>query len=117
MVEVAKGGKEGTLLDLCLLEVLLLERLLVESSLGIVLVKGVLLLALAPTRLVVARASLLLALFRTTGDKVVRIAAVEASVLRPTTPLVLVVVMEPCEPAGHKRQLLIPKTLHLLLRD
>ena len=33
IVEVAKGGKEGTLLGLCLLEVHLLECLLVETSL------------------------------------------------------------------------------------
>ena len=46
MVEVAKGGEEGTLLDLNLLEVLLLERLLVGSALGLVLVRGVLMLAL-----------------------------------------------------------------------
>jgi cell division protein FtsL len=43
VVEVTEGGEEGTLLDLCLLEVLLLERLLVKSSLGLVLFVGVLL--------------------------------------------------------------------------
>jgi hypothetical protein len=47
MVEFAEGGKEGTLLDLGLLKVLLLECLLIESSLGLVLVGGVLTLALA----------------------------------------------------------------------
>jgi hypothetical protein len=36
VVEVAEGGEEGTLFDLCLLMVLLLECLLVESSLGLV---------------------------------------------------------------------------------
>jgi hypothetical protein len=61
MVEVAERGEEGTLLDLRLLQVLLLECLLVESSLGLVLVGGVLPLSLTPTR-VVTRASLVLAL-------------------------------------------------------
>ena len=58
MVKVTQGGEEGTLLDLHLLEVLLLERLHVESSLGLVLARGVLPLALAPTRVVVARGQL-----------------------------------------------------------
>jgi hypothetical protein len=62
MVEVAEGDEEGTLLDLGLLEVLLFECLLVQSSLGLVLAEGVLPLALAPTRVVFARASLRLAL-------------------------------------------------------
>ena len=61
MVEVAQGGEEGTLFDLSLLEVLL-EHLLIKPSPGLVLARGVLLLALAPTRVVVARANLLLAL-------------------------------------------------------
>jgi hypothetical protein len=56
VVKVAEGGEEGTLLDLCLLKVLLLERLLVESSLGLVLAGGV--LALASTRVMVARVRL-----------------------------------------------------------
>jgi hypothetical protein len=81
VIEVAEGGKEGTLLDLGLLEVLLLERLLVESSLGLVLARGVLSLAHASTKVVV-RASIRLALLGVTGDKVVGVAAVEASILR-----------------------------------
>jgi hypothetical protein len=56
VVEVAEADEEGTLLDLCLLKVLLLERLLVESSLGLVLSRGV--LALAPTKVMVAWARL-----------------------------------------------------------
>jgi hypothetical protein len=60
VVEVTEGGEEGTLLDLVFLEVLLLERLLVESSLVLVLDGGVLPLALVPARVVVTRASLLL---------------------------------------------------------
>jgi hypothetical protein len=46
------------------------------SSLGLVLVGGVLLLALVSTRLVVAWVGLLLALLGTTGNEVVGIAAV-----------------------------------------
>jgi hypothetical protein len=69
VVEVTEGGKEDTLLDLCLLKVLLLERLLVESSLGLVLAVGV--LALAPTRVMVARARLRFALLGATGNEVV----------------------------------------------
>jgi hypothetical protein len=76
-----RGGKESTLVDLYLLKVLLLERILVESSLRLVLAGGVLSLALAPTRVVVMRASLRLTLLRATGDKVVWVAAVEASIL------------------------------------
>jgi hypothetical protein len=65
------------------------------------LARGVLLLALALTR-VVARASLLLALLRTIGDEVVGVATVVASILRPTTPPILVVIMEPHKVASHK---------------
>jgi hypothetical protein len=117
MVEVAEGGEEGTLLDLCLLKVLLLERLLIESSLGLVLAGGVLPPALPPTRVVVAWTSLLLALLGATGDEVVWVATVVASILRPATPPDHMVVVEPCEPTGHKRQLLIPKALHMLFYD
>jgi hypothetical protein len=101
MVEVVEGGEEGTLLDLGLLEVLLLESLLVESSLRLVLAEGVLPLALAPTRVVVTRASLLLALFGAISDKVVEVTIVEASILRPATPSVLAVVVEPREATDH----------------
>jgi hypothetical protein len=80
MIEVAEGGEEDVLLDLGLLQVLL-ERLLVEYALGLVLTRGVLLLALAPTRVVVMRASLLLALHGATGNKVVGVATVIASIL------------------------------------
>jgi hypothetical protein len=100
---IIERGEQGMLLDLSLLEVLLLECLVVESSLRLVFAGCVLLLALAPTRVVVARASLLLALLRATGDKVVRVTAVEASILRPTTLPILAIVMEPGEPTGHKR--------------
>jgi hypothetical protein len=49
VVEVTEGGKEGALLDLDLVEVLLLERLLVKLPLRLVLAGGILALALAPT--------------------------------------------------------------------
>jgi hypothetical protein len=54
------------------------------------------------TRVVVTWASLLLAHLGATSDEVVRVATVEASILRPATSLVLVVVVEPREPTGHK---------------
>jgi hypothetical protein len=47
VVEVAEGGVEGTLLNLCLLEILLLQHLLVKPPLVLVLAGGVLVLALA----------------------------------------------------------------------
>jgi hypothetical protein len=46
MVKVVEGGEEGMLLDLGLLEVLLLERLLIKSSVGLVLARGILRLPL-----------------------------------------------------------------------
>jgi hypothetical protein len=107
MVEVVDGGKEGTLLNLRLLVVLLLERLLVEASVRLVLTGGV--LALMPTRVMVARVSLLLVLLGAVGDEVVGVAAVEASILKPATPLAQTVVVKPREPTSHKRQLLIPQ--------
>jgi hypothetical protein len=79
VVEVTQGGKEGELLDLRLLEVLLFECLLIKPPPGLVLARGVLLLALAPTRVIVARASLLLALLRATIDEVVGVASVAGS--------------------------------------
>jgi hypothetical protein len=112
VVEVAEGGEEGTLLVLCLLKVLFLECLLVKSSLGLVLAGRV--LALAPTRVMVAWARLRFALLGIARNEVVEIATVVASVLEPATPPTHTVVVEPLEPAGHKCQLL-PKALHLIL--
>jgi hypothetical protein len=40
-----------------------------------------------PTRVMVARVSLLLVLLGAVGDEVVGVAAVEASILKPATPL------------------------------
>jgi hypothetical protein len=109
MVEVIEGGEEGTLLNLRLLEVLLLECLLVNPPLDLLLYRAVFSLALALTRVVVTWASLLLTLLRATGDEVVRVTTVEAFILEPAMMLVLAVVVEPHEPTGHIRQLLIPE--------
>jgi hypothetical protein len=103
VVEVAKGVKEGTLLDLGLVEVLLLERLLVKHPLRLALVKGVLLLGLTPTYVVVALVGLRLALLRETCDEVVEVAIVVASIVGPALPSILAVVMKLRESAGHKR--------------
>jgi hypothetical protein len=59
--------------------------------------------------------SLLLALLGATGDEVVGVIAVVESILRPSTPSVLVFGVEPREPTSQKHQLLIPEALHLLL--
>jgi hypothetical protein len=79
------------------------ECLLIESSLGLVLVGGVCPLALALTRVVVKQVKFLLALLWANGNEVVKVAIVVASILRPATTPVLAVVVEPCEPTGHKR--------------
>jgi hypothetical protein len=52
---------------------------------------------------------LLLALLGATSDKVVGIATAVASILRPAMSSAYTVVVEPHEPTGHKRQLLIPR--------
>ena len=84
MVKVAKGGKDGALFDLGLMEVLLLERLLVKPLLGHELVGGVLALSLVPTRMVVVLTGLSLALhLGAIGDEVVRVSIVEATILGP----------------------------------
>jgi hypothetical protein len=62
-------------------------------------------------------ASLLLALLGATGDKVVGVATVVASIVQPATSLAHTIVVEPRELTSHKRQLLIHKALHLLLYD
>jgi hypothetical protein len=47
ILKVTKGGECGVLLELSLMEVLLLEFVLVKPPLGLVLVRGVLVHALA----------------------------------------------------------------------
>jgi hypothetical protein len=58
VVEVTKGGKEGAILKLGLLEVLLLEHLLIEPPLRLVLTGGIVTLTLAPNDVVAVVASL-----------------------------------------------------------
>jgi len=101
VVEVAKGGEEGTLLGLGLLEVLLLERLLVESSLRLVL-GGVLALVLALAGVVLVRG--VLVLLGAVGDEVVEVSIAEASILWTTTaPAVQAVVVKPRELVDDQR--------------
>jgi hypothetical protein len=115
VVEVAEGGEKGVLLSLGLLEVLLLQHLLVESSLRLVL-GGVLALVLALARVVLVEG--VLVLLGAVGDEVVRISTAVASFLRTTTTSAIqAVVVKPREPANDQRQLVVPKTLHLLLCD
>ena len=71
IVKVAKGGEESALLGLGLVEVHLLERLLVESSLGLVLPGVVLVLVFA--LVVVVLVGGVLAFDRAVGDVVVGI--------------------------------------------
>jgi len=97
VVEVAKGGEEGALLGLSILEVLLLERLLIESSLRLVLVRGVLALVLALARVKLVRG--VLVLLGAMGDKVVVVSIAIACCLRTTiTPVIQAVVVKPREP-------------------
>ena len=116
IVEVAEGGKEGMLLGLGLLEVHHLERLLIESSLRLVLVRGVLALVLALARVKLVRG--VLVLLGVVGDEVVGVFIAIASFLRTTTALAIqAVVVKPREPADDQCQLIIIKGLQLLLYD
>jgi hypothetical protein len=109
VVEVTEGGEEGALLGLGLLEVLLLERLLVESSLRLVL-RGVLALVLALARVVLVRG--VLVLLGAVGDEVVGVSTAIASFLWTTITLAIqAVVMKPRELADDQWQLVIPKGL------
>ena len=98
IIEVTEGGKEGALLGLGLLEVHLLERLLVESSLQLVLAGGVLALVLALAGVMLAGE--VLVLLGVVGDEVVGVSTAIASFLWTTTmPTIQVVVVKPREPA------------------
>jgi hypothetical protein len=109
VVEVTEGGEEGALLGLGLLEVLLLERLLVESSLRLVL-RGVLALVLALARVVLVRG--VLVLLGAVGDEVVGVSTAVASFLWTTITLAIqAVVMKPRELADDQWQLVVPKGL------
>ena len=87
VVEVTKGGEEGALLGLGLLAVLLLKRLLVESSLRLVLAEGVLTLVLALVGVVLVGG--VLVLLGAVSDKVVKVSTAIATLLQTTTTLVV----------------------------
>jgi hypothetical protein len=95
VVEVAEGGEdEGALLGLGLLEVLLHERLLIEFSLGLVLVGGVRMLVLALAGVVLVRG--VLVLLRAMSDEVVGVSTNIATLLWTTImPAVHAVVVKP----------------------
>ena len=115
IVEVAEGGKEGALLGLGLLEIPLLERLLIKSSLELVLVGGVLALVLALADVILVGG--VLVLLGAVGDEVVGISTAKASLVLTTTPSIQAVVVKPRESAEDQSQLIILKCLHLLLCD
>jgi hypothetical protein len=116
IVKVTERGKEGMLLGLDLLKVLLLEGVLIESSLWLVLAGGVLALVLALARVILVGG--VLVLLRIVGDEVVRVSTSVASILRTTTtPVIQAVVVKPREPADDQYQLVVPKGLQLLLCD
>ena len=87
VVEVTEGGKEGTLLGLVLLEVYLLERLLVESSLRLVLAGGVLVLVHALAGVILVEG--VLVLLGAVGNEVVGVSTAIAFFLWTTTTLVI----------------------------
>ena len=93
---VTKGGEEGTLLGLGVLDVLLLEHLLVKSSLGHVLVGGVLMLVLELVGVLLVRE--VLVLLGAVGDKVVKVSTTKASILLTTTSAIQAVVVKLREP-------------------
>ena len=101
------------LLSLGLLDVPLLERLLVESSLGLVLVEGVLalVLVLAGIELV----GEVLVLLGAVGDEVDGISIAKASLVLTTMLAIQAFIVEPQEPVDDQSQLVIPKCLHLFL--
>jgi hypothetical protein len=100
VVEVAEGSEEGTLLGLGLLEVLL-ERLLVKSSLRLVL-GGVLALVLVLAGVILVGE--VLVLLGAVDDEMVGVSTAVASFLwTPTTSPVPVVVVKPRKPADDQR--------------
>jgi hypothetical protein len=98
IVEVAEGGEEGALLSFGLLIVLVLECVLVESSLGLVLAGGVLMFVLVLVVIMLAKGVLLLG---AVGDKVVEVTIAEAALLRTTAPAVHALLR------NHENQLMI----------
>jgi hypothetical protein len=83
IVEITEGDEEGALLGLGFLEVLLLERLLIESSLRLVLAGGVLALVLALAGVILVKG--VLVLLGAVSDEVVRASIAIATLLQTTT--------------------------------
>ena len=102
-------------MGLGLLEIPLLERLLIKSSLELVLVGGVLALVLALADVILVGG--VLVLLGAVGDEVVGISTAKASLVLTTTPSIQAVVVKPRESAEDQSQLIILKCLHLLLYD
>ena len=84
-------------MSLGLLQKPLLEHLLVESCLGLVLVRGVLSLLFALSRVVLVGG--VLAFLGAVGDEVVRVFATKASLVRASTPAIQAIVVKSREPA------------------
>jgi len=80
------------LLSLGLHQEPLLERLLVKSSLGLVLVRGVLPLLFALARVVLVGG--VLAFLRAVCDEVVRVSTTKAPLVRATTPVIQAIVVK-----------------------
>jgi len=79
VVEVSEGGKEGALLVLGLLEVHLIKRLLIESSLQLVLIRGVLTLVLVLARVMLVGE--VLVLLGAVGNEVIGVTIAIATIL------------------------------------
>jgi len=96
-IDVAKGRKEGTCLNLGLL-----ESFLVQLSFGLVLVGVVrmlvFVLGVGVLLLVLGLGRLMLVFVGAMGDEVVEAATPKASFLLSTTPTVHAVVVKPREP-------------------
>ena len=75
----------------------LFERLLVKSSLGLVLVRGVLLLLFALAGIVLVGG--VLAFLGPVCDEVVRVSATKVPLVRATTPAIQAIVVKSREPA------------------
>jgi len=97
-VKVAEQSKEGALLGLGLLEVLALDLLLIEPSLGLVLAGGVLALVLALADVMLAGG--VLVLLGAVGDEVVEISIAKASLVLTTMLMIQAVKVEPQEPTN-----------------
>ena len=86
---------------LAFLEVLLLECLHVESSLGLILAEGVLALVLALANIVLVGG--VLVLLGAVGNEVVGISTAKVSLVLTPTQVIQAVVVEPRGPANDQR--------------